>query len=107
MASEAASAAQAVAPAEQGHRRPYVYVFVALAVVTLIEVYISTLSFAYTDRVLLLVTLATFKASLVVAYYMHLKYEPRWIMLIPFGGLALVFILVAALLSAAGQAPLP
>ena len=44
-----------------------------------------------------LVVLATIKASLVVAYYMHLRYEPRWIALIPLGGLALVAVLVAAL----------
>ncbi len=108
MAAEAATAAQAVTPTEEVHRRPYVYVFIALAVVTLIEVYLSGFHFAtYADRVTLLVTLATFKASLVAAYYMHLRYEPRWIMLIPFGGLALVFILVAALTTAAGNAPIP
>src|SRR5438093_85494 len=46
-----------------------------------------------------LVVLAAIKASLVVAYYMHLRYEPRWIALIPLGGLALVAVLVAALTS--------
>lgn len=105
MASETASAARAAAPAETAHGRPYVYVFIALALVTLVEVYISTLSFAYTERVVLLVSLATFKASLVAAYYMHLKYEPRWIMLIPFGALALVFVLVSALTAASGTVP--
>jgi len=49
--------------------------------------------------------MATAKASLVAAYYMHLRYEPRWIMLIPFGALALVFILVAALTASTGQIP--
>lgn len=86
---------------EEHVRRPYVYVFIVLAVVTAIEVYVSTLNFPQAlDRISILIVLATFKASLVAAYYMHLKYEPRWIMLIPFGALALVFVLVAALTAA-------
>ena len=106
MAAEAATAAPAAESVETHVRRPYVFVFVILAVVTAIEVYVSTLSFPQAiDRVSILVVLATFKASLVVAYYMHLKYEPRWIMLIPFGALALVFILVAALTASTGQVP--
>ncbi len=94
---ETATAVPAASATEAHVKRPYVYVFVALAVVTAIEVYISMLSFATLERISILVVLATFKASLVVAYYMHLKYEPRWMMLIPFGALALVFVLVAAL----------
>ena len=81
-------------------KRPYVYVFLILAVVTAIEVYVSQLNFAAVERISVLILLATFKASLVVAYYMHLKYEPRWMMLIPFAALALVFVLVAALTAA-------
>ncbi len=96
-AAETASAVAAATGTEEHVRRPYVYVFIALAVVTLIEVYVSQLSIASVERISVLVVLATFKASLVVAYYMHLKYEPRWLMLVPFGALALVFVLVAAL----------
>ncbi len=96
-AAEAATAVPGATATEVPVRRPYVYVFVVLAVVTAIEVWISMQSFLYIERVSVLVVLATFKASLVVAYYMHLKYEPRWMMLIPFGALALVFVLVAAL----------
>ena len=108
MSTEAATAAQAVAPIEEGHKRPYVYVFVVLAVVTVIEVFVSGVQgLAELDKIMLLVGLATAKASLVVAYYMHLRYEPRWLMLIPFGGLALVFILVAALIASAGHVPVP
>ncbi len=96
-AAETATAIPA-ATATEGHvKRPYVYVFLALAIVTAVEVYISQQSFPAVERISVLIVLATFKASLVVAYYMHLKYEPRWMMLIPFGALALVFVLVAAL----------
>ncbi len=93
---------------QEAHRRPYVYVFVVLAVFTLIEVFISGIQgLAALDRITILISLATAKASLVVAYYMHLRYEPRWLMLIPFGGLALVFILVAALTASTGHVPIP
>ncbi|HLE54395.1 MAG TPA: cytochrome C oxidase subunit IV family protein [Thermoplasmata archaeon] len=108
MATEAAAATQAATPVEEGHKRPYVYVFIVLAVVTVIEVFVSGVQgLAELDKIMLLVGLATAKASLVVAYYMHLRYEPRWLMLIPFGGLALVFILVAALIASAGHVPVP
>jgi len=101
MAAETATAIPVASATEEHVRRPYVYVFIALAAVTLVEVYVSTLHFPQTiDRISILIVLATFKASLVAAYYMHLKYEPRWIMLIPFGALALVFVLVAALTAA-------
>ena len=107
MAAETATAVPAASAAETHVRRPYVYVFLALAIVTAVEVYIATLTFPSFGgvapsvlRISTLIILATFKASLVVAYYMHLKYEPRWMMLIPFGALALVFVLVAALTAA-------
>ncbi len=104
-AAEVATAVPAVGTAEEHVKRPYVYVFLVLAIVTAIEVYVSTLSFLAIDRITLLIVMATVKASLVAAYYMHLRYEPRWIMLIPFGALALVFILVAALTASTGQVP--
>ena len=93
---------------EHVRKRPYVIVFVILAAVTAIELAITTPGYfpvlEHTFRVGLLVVLSTMKASLVVAYYMHLRYEPRWIALIPLGGLALVAVLVAALLSTTAHA---
>lgn len=87
--------------AEAVKKRPYVLVFGTLAVVTLIELAITTGGYfpmlADALRISLLVVLSTTKASLVVAYYMHLRYEPRWLLLIPLGGLALVTVLVVAL----------
>ena len=106
MAAEAVSATQAAGTEEHAVRRPYVYVFVALAVITLIEVYVSGLGFlANVERITLLIVMSVTKGSLVVGYYMHLRYEPRWLMLIPFGALALVFVLVAALTASTGQVP--
>jgi len=105
MAAEVATAIPAAEATEERVKRPYVYVFLVLAAVTVLEVYVSSLSFLALYRITFLIVMATAKASLVAAYYMHLKYEPRWIMLIPFGALALVFILVAALTASTGQIP--
>jgi heme/copper-type cytochrome/quinol oxidase subunit 4 len=84
----------------------YAYVFLIAALALALQLYVAILSpLSYADRVLVLVGLATVMAALVVAYDMHLKYEPRWILLIPFGSLALVFVLVAALLASSGSPP--
>lgn len=95
----ATATAKATGPIEEVRKRPYVLVFAILAVVTFAELNVFSLSLAPLERIAILVVLATIKASLVVAYYMHLRYEPRWIALIPLGGLALVAVLVAALIS--------
>jgi caa(3)-type oxidase subunit IV len=98
---ETAVATQAPAVGEVLRRRPYIPVFATLAVVTGLELAITTPGYfpvlEHTFRIVLLVIMSTIKASLVVAYYMHLRYEPRWLALIPLAGLALVAVLVAAL----------
>ncbi len=106
MAAETVSATAAVAAEHHEAKRPYVLVFAILAVITAIEVFVSQLSTITNElRITLLVVLAVTKGSLVVGYYMHLRYEPRWMLLIPFGALALVFVLVAALTASTGTVP--
>jgi len=80
-------------------KRPYLLVFVALAVVTIIELFIYSIPLAHIEIISILVATATVKGGLVVGYYMHLRYEPRWLAFIPLAGLALVAVLVAALTS--------
>src|SRR3989475_8737058 len=97
--SETAVASQVPSIGETIRRRPYIPVFVTLAVVTGIELAITTPGYfpvlEHTFRIVLLVIMSTIKASLVVAYYMHLRYEPRWLALIPLARLALVAVLVS------------
>src|SRR2546429_1543907 len=88
--SETATATHATGAVEELKKRPYVVVFVVLAVVTLVELSVYSLGLPHLETIIILVILATVKASLVVAYYMHLRYEPRWVALIPLAGLALV-----------------
>jgi caa(3)-type oxidase subunit IV len=95
--SETATAMQAPGVTEELKKRPYVVVFVVLAAVTFVELSVYGLGLPHLEAILILVVLATIKGSLVVAYYMHLRYEPRWLALIPLAGLALVAVLVAAL----------
>lgn len=63
----------ATEPHEQ--QRPYLKVFIALAVLTAIEVGVAGLALGETGRVILLLGLAAAKASLVALFYMHLRYD--------------------------------
>lgn len=89
-------------PAVHVRRRPYIAVFAALGIVTFIEInlaiIIESLGAEPAFYVPTLIVLATFKASLVAAYYMHLRYEPKWLLLVPFGALGFISVLVFALL---------
>ena len=105
--SETATATQPLGAVETLRRRPYIAVFVILAVVTTLELAITTPGYLpaleHNLRIVLLIVMSTVKASLVIAYYMHLRYEPRWLALIPLAGLGLVAVLVAALTSTVGH----
>src|SRR5438105_5052614 len=74
---------------------PYLKVFFALLVFTIMEYLYAT--YAPVDFVFLvlgLMTMAIIKATLVAMYFMHLKFEGRWVylMLIPAGILAMVLV---------------
>jgi cytochrome c oxidase subunit IV len=78
------------------HRLTYVGVFVALAVITLVEVLLTVVDvpFAVTGP---LVALSTSKVMLVVLYFMHLRYDSRWyaavfVSALPFAILATVIL---------------
>jgi len=80
------------------HRMTYVGVFVALAVVTAIEVALSVLDTRNSlgfSVVPPLATLSTLKILLVVAFFMHLRWENRWFSLVfagsvPFAAMVLI-----------------
>src|SRR5438876_10341282 len=99
----ATATATGTAPVEEVRKRPYVVVFVILAVVTFIELNVYSLRLPRLETITILVVLAAIKGSFVVAYLMHLRSAPRWLGLIPLGGLALVAVLVVALAAACAQ----
>ena len=57
------------------HVRAYIGVFVALAIATVITVAASTVNFGGHWNVIVALAIALFKASLVAAIFMHLKWE--------------------------------
>jgi caa(3)-type oxidase subunit IV len=58
-----------------GSSKVFLTVWVVLALVTAIEVYLGYEQLQPTLMLTLLVILSVFKAGLIVAYFMHLKYE--------------------------------
>ncbi len=87
---------------------PYLKVWVALLVLTVLEyAFASYLRVGFTTLALSLMALALVKAALVAWYFMHLKFEGRWVylMLVPAGILAAV--LVLALFPDIGMQPGP
>jgi cytochrome c oxidase subunit 4 len=68
-----------------GSPKLFFTVWVALAVVTAIEVYLGYMQLQPVLMLSLLIVLSLFKSALIVAYFMHLKYErfSLTLMLIP------------------------
>ncbi|MBS1904467.1 MAG: cytochrome C oxidase subunit IV family protein [Bacteroidetes bacterium] len=82
---------------EQGHpnhTKTYLGIFSALAVLTGIEVGVSQMSMPKTAMVILLIALALVKAGLVAVYFMHLKYDARFLKIIAYSPLAVAGILI-------------
>src|SRR2546426_11712262 len=104
MATTTAAAPGAIARVAHEIKRPYVQVFGFLGLVTLIEVQIPSLGQTFriseTLQVVLLMSTAAVKAALVALYYMHLKYEPRILKLLPVAPLAFVILLLVVLSTA-------
>jgi cytochrome c oxidase subunit 4 len=78
----------------EGHAA-YLKVFVVLLIFTILEyLYATYMPVGFVMLVLGLMSMAVFKATLVAIYFMHLKFEGRWVyfLLIPAGFLATVFI---------------
>jgi len=78
------------------HSKIYVNVLIALAVLTFITVAASRIHLGRAGNIGLGLAIATVKASLVVMFFMHLKYEQRWwagMVLFP---LALVLIIIGS-----------
>ncbi|MFQ5919753.1 MAG: cytochrome C oxidase subunit IV family protein [Thermoplasmata archaeon] len=81
-------------------KRPYIPVFIALGLLTLVEVQIPGMDIAKSSQIFLLMIFAIGKAALVVLYYMHVRYEPRalaWIALVP------LFLAIAMLVTFIGE----
>jgi cytochrome c oxidase subunit 4 len=67
------------AHAHKSHTVEYVIVFIALSLLTALELAIPDLKVAYSQKAIALVGLAVGKAFIVAYFYMHLKEEKRWL----------------------------
>lgn len=67
---------------EESHVGTYVTVFLILGFLTIVEVFVPTIyssEWNRTTKMLLLCGLALSKVGLVGMFFMHLKYEKKWI----------------------------
>ena len=82
--------------AEAHSKRPIYYVWVALLALTGVETFLAYQRLEIKVMFVILMTLSIIKASLIIAYFMHLRYERRslTLSLMP----ALVWVLVMLML---------
>jgi cytochrome c oxidase subunit 4 len=91
------STVKATEPAQRP-KPNYIRIFIVLAVLTIIEVMASFTISTKALLVLFLILLAASKAGLVVAYYMHLRFERAPVRVVALGPIILVVLLTAVLL---------
>lgn len=87
---------QSIGKEAHSNVRTYVYVFIALAIITAVELLLSTTSLSRQTLTIIFIALSLSKASLVAAFFMHLRSDSRlytYIFLLP----AAMFILFAFL----------
>ncbi len=79
------------------HHPNYIGIFVALTVLTVIEVAVAYAPIVRGPKILGLVAMAITKALLVALYYMHLKFDKRLVILValmPFVLISIVCLLL-------------
>jgi cytochrome c oxidase subunit 4 len=83
--------------ASHDHSKAYVNVLLSLAVLTVVTVAVTHIpNIPRWGAILVGLTVATVKASLVVMFFMHLKYEQRWWLGLVLFPLLLVFIIIGS-----------
>jgi cytochrome c oxidase subunit IV len=78
------------------HSKSYINVLLALSVLTAVTVAVSHVHFGRAGNIAVGLAIATVKASLVVLFFMHLKYEQRWWAAIVLFPLLLVMIIIGS-----------
>ncbi len=90
---------QAVERRQESHRKKYAQVFLALAVITAVEVGLTFVGLPRGSMTALFLLLSLGKASLVASFYMHLRDDPSiytWVFVLP-AALLIVFVLMSSL----------
>ena len=90
------------------HTQIYLYIFGALAVLTVVTVAIGYLSLPIGTAVVVALLIASVKGSLVASVFMHLRSEKKiiyWLLLMTFFFLLALFILIIASIYDFGGTP--
>ncbi len=77
----------------------YLWIWVWLAGLMLLGVFLSTFPMSKQAIVVLILLLSTIKATLVALYYMHLKFDRRWLSLVAVFPLVLIALVTLLVLS--------
>jgi cytochrome c oxidase subunit 4 len=84
-----------------GHVTPikvYIGIFLTLMVLTTVTVFVAYINLGEWNKIVAL-AIATFKATLVVLYFMHVRYSSRLTQVIVVSGFLWLFIMIAFTLS--------
>jgi cytochrome c oxidase subunit 4 len=84
---------------EEREHPNYLAVWAGLALLTLLEVGVAFVDLSRMLIVLVLLGLAVWKALLVALYFMHLRFEPRRVVMVAVAPLPLAAILMLAVLA--------
>lgn len=82
----------------KSHFKEYMIVFVVLAVLTVVELFIPGANVPHSYKAASLTLLAVGKALIVAYFYMHLKEEKRWLKIIAAVPISAVLFAVALIL---------
>jgi len=82
---------------ETSHRVPYVRIYWILVAALLVSLFLAFMEHHMLAAALIF-AVALVKAGLVAGYYMHLKFEPRFVVLVVVAGVVCLFILFGGLL---------
>lgn len=82
----------------KSHFKEYMIVFVVLAVLTIVELFIPGANVPHSYKAASLTLLAVGKALIVAYFYMHLKEEKRWLKIIAAVPISAVIFAVAIIL---------
>jgi cytochrome c oxidase subunit 4 len=81
---------------QHGSRQLFLYVWFWLLALTGVEVYLAYIHLGVKLMLTLLMGLSIIKASLIISYFMHLRYEKRSLVLILMPAMVFVIVLLFA-----------
>ncbi|MFN7924295.1 MAG: cytochrome C oxidase subunit IV family protein [Bryobacteraceae bacterium] len=82
----------------------FVRVWIFLVVLTAVEVWLAYVNFSAKVMLAALVTLSVAKSAYIIAYFMHMKYESRWLPLSLFPPVIILILALLGLLPDAARA---